>query len=134
MQSRQGAIHKWSRPIFPILWPPFSPFVVFLISKFRHFAFPSLPLWGDVVYGWPLGKIAFIWRLLQSNNTKFIRQFLGRFCNFGTIFQAIIWILFIWTFWTLFKSVFSLKFAILLILQNKINRASRFVSRSTMSL
>ena len=30
------------RPIFPILWPPPSPFVVFLLSKFRHF-WPNPP-------------------------------------------------------------------------------------------
>ena len=46
-----GAIHKRCRSIFPILCPPF---VVFLLSKFQHFWPPSLPLWGDVVYGWPL--------------------------------------------------------------------------------
>ena len=33
-----GTIHKRRRPIFPILWPPFPLFfVVFLLSKFRHF-------------------------------------------------------------------------------------------------
>ena len=41
------------RPIFPILLPP-PLFVVFLLSKFRHFWPPSLPLRGDIVYGWPL--------------------------------------------------------------------------------
>ena len=35
-QFQIGVIHKRRRPIFPILWPP------------------SLPLWGDVVYGCPL--------------------------------------------------------------------------------
>ena len=52
---QQGAIHKRRRPIFSILWPPPSPFVVFLLSKFRYFRSPlPLPaLWGDVIYGWP---------------------------------------------------------------------------------
>ena len=41
-------------PFFGFYGPPLSPLVGFLLSKIGNFWPPSLPLWGDVVYGWPL--------------------------------------------------------------------------------
>ena len=53
----EWSVHKRRQPIFAILRPPPSPFVVFLLSKFRQFWPPSsLPLWGDVVYGCTLNE------------------------------------------------------------------------------
>ena len=43
-----------------------SPFVVFLLSKFGHFW--PLPLWGDVVYGWPL---AYFLSFLEIDTVQF---------------------------------------------------------------
>ena len=63
--SKGLSIHKRRRPIFPNLWPPPSPFVVFLLSKFRHFW--PLPLWGDVVYGWTHRQMHFSWCLFFGN-------------------------------------------------------------------
>ena len=52
-ESYVRVIHKRRRPIFPILWPPPSPLVIFLLSKISNFGPPPPSPWDDIVCGRP---------------------------------------------------------------------------------
>ena len=54
--NTKGAIHKQRQPIFLNLWHPSFPLLAYVVYRLWR-GTPSLPLWGDVVYGWPLISI-----------------------------------------------------------------------------